>query len=271
MRTLAVRSGHRRGPCASMSSMRIALISDIHGNTVALDAVLADMGTPDVVVCLGDIAAGGPDPGGAIDRIAELGAISVQGNTDAGMVDMPEWWTRPSLMDLPEAAAPGMEVCVWGTEQLTQAQIGYLDALPITAEIDLGAAGDLLAFHGSPRSYEDFIAAWTPDDELQPMLAGSTHTVLAGGHTHVPLVRRHGAQTIVNPGSVGMPFAEYGFAGGVAVANHAAYGVVAVEGGELNLQLRRVAVDAAALADSISRSKMPRGDWWLELRGRPPS
>lgn len=53
--------------------MRIALISDVHGNTVALDAVLADMNQqrPEVVVCLGDIVAGGPDPGGAVDRVAE--------------------------------------------------------------------------------------------------------------------------------------------------------------------------------------------------------
>jgi predicted phosphodiesterase len=66
--------------------MRIGLISDIHGNTVALDAVLTDMNRyrTDVTVCLGDIAAGGPDPGGAVDRIAELGCVAVQGNTDAG-------------------------------------------------------------------------------------------------------------------------------------------------------------------------------------------
>lgn len=246
--------------------MDIALISDIHGNTVALDAVVADMGTPDVVVCLGDIAAGGPDPGGAIDRIEELGAIAVQGNTDAGMVDMPEWWKRPSLIGLPEAAIPGMEICVWGAEQLGPDQVQYLATLPPTAEVSMGAAGDLLAFHGSPRSYDDFMAAWTPGDEVETMLMGSHHTVLAGGHTHVPLVRMHGAQTILNPGSVGMPFAEYGFSGGVAVADHAAYAVVSVEGGRFNVELRRVAVDAAALVESVRRSDMPHADTWLAAR-----
>jgi len=90
-----------------MRGMQLALISDIHGNTVALDAVIADMGSVDMVVCLGDIAAGGPDPGGAVDRIADLAAVSVQGNTDAGLVDLPDWWRDPVSKGLPEDAVPG--------------------------------------------------------------------------------------------------------------------------------------------------------------------
>lgn len=248
--------------------MRVALISDIHGNTVALDAVLNDMSRarPDVIVCLGDIAAGGPDPGGAVDRIAELGCVAVQGNTDAGMVDMPAWWRDPASIGLPAPALPGLEVSVWSAEQLSHEQRNYLDALPGTSLVEFGSASEILAFHGSPRSADEIIMATTPADELDAMLDGAIVSILAGGHTHVPLVRRHGNQTLLNPGSVGMPFAEYGYAGGVAVLPHAAYAMVTAVSNEVNIELRQVLVDHAALEGSVASSEMPHADWWLGLR-----
>lgn len=120
--------------------MRLALISDIHGNTAALDAVIADMNDlhPDVVICLGDIAAGGPDPGGAIDRVAEVATVVVQGNTDAGLVDMPAWWRDPGSIGLPDDAMPGMEVTVWTAERVTEEHRRFLADLPLTVEVDLG-------------------------------------------------------------------------------------------------------------------------------------
>ena len=248
--------------------MRIALISDIHGNTAALDAVLtdSDLHRPDVVVCLGDIAAGGPDPAGAVDRVAELGCITVQGNTDAGMVDVPEWWHDPASIGLPDPALPGLEVSVWSADQLSLQQRQYLAELPATATVGLGSAGEMLAFHGSPRSADEIITATTPGDELDVMFAGVSASIVAGGHTHVPLVRRHAARTVVNPGSVGMPFAEYGYAGGVGVQSNAAYAMVTVTPGGVNIELRQVAVDRSALEASVAKSGMPQSEWWLGLR-----
>lgn len=248
--------------------MRVALISDIHGNTVALDSVIADMDQhqPEVVVCLGDIAAGGPDPGGAVERIAERGWMAVQGNTDAGMVDVPAWWLDPSSRGLGDAAVPGLEVSVWCAEELASEQKSYLADLPVTSLVGLSESGEMLVFHGSPRSADDIITATTPTDELDGMLDGAASSILAGGHTHVPLVRRHGIQTIINPGSVGMPFAKYGYAGGVDVLPHAAYAIVTVNSGEVHIELRQVPVDATALEASVARSGMPHAEWWLGLR-----
>ena len=250
--------------------MRVALVSDIHGNTVALDAVIADMEQrrSEVVVCLGDIAAGGPDPNGAVDRVAERGWVAVQGNTDVGMVDVPAWWRDPSAIGLPATAIPGLEVSVWSAEQLATDQRRYLADLPAAALVDLGGPGEMLAFHGSPRSADDFVTATTPAVDLDEMFAGAGSSMLAGGHTHVPLVRRHGVQTIVNPGSVGMPFADYGYAGGVEVLRHAAYAIVTVNGGEVNIELRQVSVDPTALEASVATSGMPHAEWWFGLRRR---
>lgn len=248
--------------------LRIALIADIHGNTVALEAVLAGLERhpTDHIVCLGDIAAGGPDPAGAIDRLRELGCLTVRGNTDVGMVDMPDWWLEPSSIGLPEAAIPGMEISVWAAEQLSEAHRRHLAGLPGTRALDLGLAGRMLAFHGSPRSADELITATTPDDALEEMVEGIPATVLAGGHTHVPLVRRAGHRTLVNPGSVGMPFETYGYAGGVPVLWHAAYAVVTVDGPEVSFSLRQVAVDRDAVEDSVRESGMPHAEWWLGLR-----
>ena len=241
--------------------MRIALIADIHGNSVALDAVLADIAPAavDLIVCLGDIAIGGPDPGGVVDRLAAAECSAVMGNADEAAIEVPEWWGDPAAAGAPEWAVPGIEVSAWGAERLAGDQRAWLAGLPATAEFD-----GLLAFHGSPRSSTDILAADTPGDELDEMLAGFDHAVLAGGHTHVPMVRRHGTRTIVNPGSVGMPFAEYGYAGQVPVLSHAAYGVVAAGAG---IELRQVPVDEDALARSVAASGMPHGEWWLSLRG----
>jgi len=246
--------------------MRIALISDIHGNTVALDAVLADIGDSDLMVCLGDIASGGPDPNGAVERIAELGGVAVRGNTDMGMVDVPEWWRDPSSVGLPEDAVPGLDISVWSAEQLTAEHLQYLAELPPTATIGLGTVGGLLAFHGSPRSADDLLTAATPNRELDEMFEGVTASVLVGGHTHVPLVRRYGTKTILNPGSVGLPFAEYGYAGAAAVPQHAAYAVLLIDGGTMGIELRQAHVDHERLRKSVARSHMPHADWWLGLR-----
>lgn len=124
----------------------------------------------------------------------------------------------------------------------------------------------MLCFHGSPQLATDVITDETPDDEIAEMIGDSPQRFLAGGHTHVPLVRRFGNQTIVNPGSVGHPFAGYGFAGEVPVMNHAAYGVINATTTGTSFEFRQVPYDLGALADAVEHSGMPHGDWWLSQR-----
>lgn len=250
--------------------MRIALISDIHGNSVALDAVIEDMKTvrPDVLVCLGDIAAGGPDPAGSVDRLMDLGCIAVQGNTDAGMIDMPSWWRDPMSRFHPADAVPGIEITVWSATGLAAAHRTFLAALPLTASVRLEATAELLAFHGSPRSFDESLTASTTTEELDEMFDGTRAGVLAGGHTHVPLTRRHRRRVVVNPGSVGMPFADYGYIGSVAVLGHAAYAVVSSGEDGFDVERRIVEVDENRLEASVRASGMPHADWWIAQRFR---
>ncbi len=135
--------------------MRVALISDIHGNTVALDAVLEDVARRDIdlILCLGDLAAFGPDPAGAVERIAELSCLTAVGNTDLDMTNVPDWWDDPAAVGAPAPTERVVAINRWCATQLSADHMGFLAGLPTTVEVDLGVAGRLLGFHGSQ---------WTP-------------------------------------------------------------------------------------------------------------
>lgn len=249
--------------------MRVALISDIHGCATALDAVLAEIDATSIdrLICLGDVAAGGPTPGPVIDRLAERSCPCVMGNTDEGLVELPDWWRDPATRGIPAEAHPGLECSVWAAETIDAAQREFVAGFPDTETFDLDHGVDLLAFHGSPRSNVDYVTAVTPVDELDDMLGGATQAVLAGGHTHVQLVRSLRGRTLLNVGSVGAPFDSYGIAGTVNVLGHAEYAVIETGASGSSIALRRVAVDPAAVVEEVARSEMPHRDWWLGLRG----
>src|SRR5688500_17274608 len=140
--------------------MKLGLIADIHGNLVALDAVLADLASDQVdrLVCLGDSALLGPRPAEVIARLRQLDCPSVLGNVDAWMLgDIPPVSSNTALPD-------------WNVAQLTDADFAYLRACPMTLEVVLDSATTLLACHGTPRSYYEVIAAGTPPDDMRTLL-----------------------------------------------------------------------------------------------------
>lgn len=247
--------------------MRIALVADIHGNTAALDAVLAAIRSlgVDRIVCLGDLASSGPDPAGAVERIADLDCPVVMGNTDADMLDTPDWWANPASVGAPETARPVFEIGSWCAAQLDDDHRRFLASLPATIEVDLGGGERMLGFHGSPQSASDTITDRTTGAELDAVLAGMDHTVFAGGHTHVQMTRRFRNSTIVNPGSVGLPFAEYGYMGNTRVTGDGTFAIVTREGMEIDIQLGAVPIDRDRLAQEVAKSLMPHGSWWLDL------
>jgi predicted phosphodiesterase len=240
--------------------VRTGLIADIHGNLIALEAVLAHLARDrvDQIVCLGDVAALGPQPGEAIARLRELGCACVLGNTDA--------WLLPDPPLPAEAAttAPVAELTQWCAERLTAAEFDFVRQLRPTAEIALGGGRTLLAFHASPRSVDDVIAATTPDAEVAAMLAGRRADVYAGGHTHVQLLRRLGQAHVINPGSVGLP--GVGPGGPDLPVNQgvdwAEYVIIESGDGELSIAFRRVPLDVAEMAAVAGDVGMPHLDWW---------
>jgi len=176
--------------------MRIGILSDIHGNLPALEAVLADMERRGVdrVVNLGDVAFRGPFPAECTVRVRQMGAPVILGNTEV--------WLTEAEPKLPEAL---LAVRAWTRERMAPADLDWLAALP--AEFRLEVAGQRLLFaHGSPRSNMEFLFPFTPEADLKAALAASAADVVVVGHTHWAFSRRIGQVHLIGAGSIGLPF-----------------------------------------------------------------
>lgn len=243
-----------------MAPMRLGVISDIHGNRLALDAVLAELAREgvDEIVCLGDVAVG-PQPAEALDRVRKLGCGVVMGNWDAAFLN-----AMPDPQD--EIGRMLVELAEWWAASLTPADREFMQSFAPTLDVRVGEV-DVLCFHGSPRSHDDQIYATTPDEELRAMLGGFEAPVFVGGHTHVQIVRRVDERLIFNPGSVGLPFREW-WPRPVRISPWAEYGVLSSEEGRLSLDLRRTPFDVDALLEISRSSGMPHADWWVSCWAR---
>lgn len=230
--------------------MRLAVLSDIHANLVALDAVLDELAAAGIerILCLGDIVDLGPAPVQTVARLRELRCLCVQGNHDP--------------LDEPTPVPLLAAVQSWTREQLDSEVRAFLGELPQTVTLTLGDA-KVRGVHGSPRSHHDPILAETPEATLESWLGGADCDVLACGHTHVQLLRRLGARTVVNVGSVGMPFERTIGHGPPRVMPWAEYGVLCWRDGALDVSLRRCRYDLDAFARSVRESGMPDPEAWL--------
>ena len=239
--------------------MRVALISDLHGNAVSLAAVLDDIERVgfDQIVCLGDVATLGPRPDFVLDTLRELGCPCIQGNHDAFMLD-------PDLIRTYSEVPVVIDAVDWCRSRLSAADLDFLRTFKSTLELTLDGHSKLLLFHGSPRSHMEDLLATTPPDELDRLLAGHRATVMAGGHTHLQMLRQHRGMLLVNPGSVGLPFKEYVCGGAPTLLDHAEYATVAASGGGVSVELRRVPVDRRALRDAVQASDNPLRDMLLQ-------
>jgi putative phosphoesterase len=235
--------------------MRIALISDIHGNLPALDAALADIHAAhvDQIICLGDIAASGPYPREAVARVRELGCPVIRGNHDD-----PDWQPPASTDEKYQFIG---DILQWSHAQLSEADLTYLRTFPPRLTVPLANGTTLLCFHGSPHSYDDLIVGGTSDDDLACMLAGFDATVMAGGHTHKPLLRRHQGRLFINPGSVGLAF-ERMEGLGVHKLPWAEYAVLHCADQTISVEFRRAPFDVAVVKRAALERQMPHAEWW---------
>ncbi len=238
--------------------MKLAIISDIHGNSFALDKVLTaidDEGIADIV-CLGDLALLGFDPAGSINRIAERRIPCVRGNADDMLLNGP-----PMLPETESNRSIGNAWRRWNSEQTGSAERDVLAGLPPSIEVEIGGV-KVCAYHGSPRSYDEGIRPETPDVTLDEYCAGTDATLLAGGHTHGMMLRWWHGRTIINPGTVGLPFVRMAV-DLPEIGNWAEYAVLAVENGAIDVSFRHVPIERDALARVVYDSGIPHPDEWI--------
>jgi putative phosphoesterase len=167
-------------------TVRVAAFYDVHGNLPALEAVLAELEEVDVdrIVVGGDVVHGA-FPRESVAKLRALGgrALWVRGNCDR----------TPNAFDV---------------ERLSDEQRAFLAGLPLTLSLEVDGLGPVLFFHATPRSDEEVFTRYTPEERLEPMLAGIAEEVLVCGHTHVQVDRRAAGKRVVCAGSVGMPYAD---------------------------------------------------------------
>ena len=188
--------------------MKIAVISDIHGNMEALNAVMKDIEEQNCekLFVLGDYAMAGPEPKLTVDyfmnKINDENVCMIQGNTDLMIADYSE-----NLYDFLKEKAPVMaEALKDDARIISDEEKTFLKNLPAQKEITLGGVKFLLV-HGSPRKNNEDILQDTPLSEVEKMLAGVDADVVLCGHTHIPCgFQTTKQQTVVNDGSVGRPF-----------------------------------------------------------------
>jgi len=254
--------------------MRIALISDIHGNSLALDAVLADVeaqGGVDGYWLLGDFSAMGFDPVGVVERVTKLpNAVYTRGNHDRALVT----GERPGPTDEDAQAHPklipfvlGMATCLaWMQGQILAA--GWWDwftQLPLETRLTLPDGTRVLGVHSAPGTDDGpGIIPTLSDDELRALLKPAEADLVIVGHTHVPLDRSIDGVRVFNLGSVSNPLRE---------RLEASYAILDAGPSGYSLHLRYVDYDREAAIAALNRLKHPAAAFLTRfLRGEmvPP-
>ena len=188
--------------------MKIAVISDIHGNMDALEAVMKDIKEQECekIFVLGDYAMAGPEPSKVVNWFFEKQFESnfklIQGNTDLMIADFTN-----DLYDILKTKAPVMaEALKNDVLILNQIQKDFLKNLPFQMELEEERVKILLV-HGSPRRNNEDISPNLPLEDVEKMLENVTADVILCGHTHLPCgYQTSKKQTVVNVGSIGRPF-----------------------------------------------------------------
>ena len=237
--------------------MRTAILSDVHGNAIALRSVLEELDAEEIeqVVCLGDVCQGGPEPEACVDLLEERRWPTVLGNADAFVLD-------------PSSAESGsetvserqLEVRQWAYDRLGRSRRDAIASYAPTVSADLGDGRTLLGCHAVPTDYDSVVLPNAPEDEFRAAFGGTGADVVACGHIHLPYVRRIGPTLVLNPGSVGLGYDHEQDDDDVRFDAWASWVVVSSHGGRLSLDFRRTPFDAQAVADVNLSSGMPHGD-----------
>jgi len=227
--------------------MRIALLADIHGNHPALTAVLNDIERikVDKIIVLGDIVFKGPQPEQCVSAVQALQTTVIRGNIDelvgSGQI-------QPGFAKSPEHEAAIQQEMAWTRKRLSDEQLQYLANLPFMHEEHLTAETVLRCVHANPQNILDNILPDSSVDQLMRMFEGTEAGIVAYAHIHQPFIRRIDGRTLLNTGSVGLPF------DGDA---RSSYAVIEAEGDDCSIMLRRVRYDVEETVRAYEDSGHP--------------
>ena len=236
--------------------MRIAIFSDIHGNCLALETVLADIkqANIDKLVCLGDAIQGGPQPAETIALLRDLACPTVMGNSD-------DWLLTGKTI---ESMTPlQTQIRDWTLSKLSETDREFIAQFSPIIEMEVSKNKRLLCFHGSPRSYDDNILPTTSDPELQELLGDDLSFVYTGGHVHSQVLRRIGDTFYFRPGSVGRVYDRNRIHDkkrmklGFQLDPWAEYSILSVTENQFSVEFRQVPVNIEKISNIWAKTGRP--------------
>jgi predicted phosphodiesterase len=223
-----------------MSRLRVVVLSDIHSNLQALDAVISDLPRAEGFVSLGDIVGYGPQPNEVIHELQLLQpSVVLLGNHDHAVV-------TGAVSNLRSDAALSIK---WTRSHLEQRNLHFLSGLKPLARGAFSGVPTAM-FHGSPRNpLEEYVYPNTLKFVADELTSMSKAKILMLGHTHIPTTFYFGEKLILNPGSVGQPRDG---------DPRASYGVLDISQGKYTFEVRRIEYDVRSTADMITDSGLPK-------------
>jgi putative phosphoesterase len=233
--------------------MKIAFISDIHGNAVALEAVLNDIkqNKIDKIYVLGDLCYRGPEPKRSLELIRSLNTEVIKGNAD-------EWVVRGVREgEVPQKVIELMNIeRDWTFSKLDPSDIAYLETLPTSINCEVSGIR-INAFHATPDSLFEIVLPNVDDAGLQNSLMSSQDAqIYVYAHIHKAYIRHLNGKVLMNVGSVGLPF------DGVTKAS---YGLIEIEEGKLKTSIQRVDFDAERVIELYRVVDYPNAKMMSEI------
>ncbi len=223
--------------------MRIAIFSDIHGNLVGLDACLADLqsqGGADILVAAGDLCLDGPKPKKVLQRLVEVGAQCLRGNTD-------RYLASPQNETFTSQETTALD---WTRREIGEAWLAWLADLPFAIRVGEDD-NQLLIVHANPQTDDEHLWPDADDETLERLVGQERAAAIAFGHLHLPYVRMWRGKMLVNVASAGLP--KDGDA-------RAGYAIFTERNGGWEVKHRRVDFDVKRVATQIADCGIPQSE-----------
>jgi putative phosphoesterase len=226
--------------------MRIATISDMHGNAVAFEAVVDDLKkqSPDAIIFLGDAVMRGPQPAECVELLYSLNPlVAVRGNYDHMFTRFPkpDWKPQDARQEMVFHAFE------YDLNYLSQEDQQWLGNLAMEDRSDVNGT-QIECYHAAPDSLIEVTYPWAPLDDLDKLHRDEKTKLVLFGHVHHAFVRQARGRLVVNSGSIGTPFDG---------DNRASYAVIDIEKDDIAVQLRRVSYDIDKAIRIAKERSMP--------------
>ncbi len=209
--------------------MNVAILSDIHGNIHALNAVISDIKSLNIseIVFLGDLVINGPSPSEVFQELRNLKPICwIKGNTDTWFAEINDEWSPTT-----EQEEKLYNLFIFARNYLTKESIEFLLKRPEKCVFETAGVA-ILALHGSPRSISEGIGKNITQNELKGIFSDIEESVIVSGHSHVPFIGKVANKFIFNVGSIGMSLDD---------DNRASYGIIKIKNEIPECSIRRIA------------------------------